>query len=233
MSIMPQADPVMAGLEVSGICLPASEVGGDFYDIFWIDDNRTKLGVAVGDVSGKAMQAAMIAVMSSGMIYSKSDETTSPAEVAERLNRSLYHKTNERMYTALCLANINVPGRDVTYTLAGFSSPLLKSNGGIRSLEGAGHGLPLGALKESTYREDTIKLDSGDVMVLFTDGVTEALNPSREFYEQSRLEDLLYKTDTSTLSAAEIKELIIGDVTSFTGNMHQTDDMTVIVIKSS
>ena len=80
--------------------------------------------------------------------------------------------------------------------------------------------------------EDKIKLGLGDVLVLFTDGVTEALNPSREFYDQSRLEDLLSKTDTTSLSAAQIKDLIVRDVTSFTGNMHQADDMTVVVIKS-
>jgi serine phosphatase RsbU (regulator of sigma subunit)/ligand-binding sensor domain-containing protein len=232
MSILPQTDPVMDGLAVSGVCIPASEVGGDFYDIFWIDEERSKLGVAVGDVSGKAMQAAMIAVMSSGMIYSNTDETTSPSEVAARLNHSLYHKTNERMYTALCLASIDVPTREVTYTIAGFSAPLIKSNGNVRVLEGAGHGLPLGALVDSRYREDKVRLDTGDVLVLFTDGVTEALNPSREFYDQHRLEGLLESTDTSPLSATEIRDLIVDNVMSFTGNMHQADDMTVLVIKS-
>ena len=232
MSIMPQTDPVMQGLTVSGICIPANEVGGDFYDLFWIDDDRSRLGVAVGDVSGKAMQAAMIAVMSSGMIYSKTDGTTSPSEVADRINRSLYHKTNERMYTALCLASIDVPKKEVTYTIAGFSAPLLKTNGNVTMLDGAGHGLPLGALVDSRYREDKIILESGDVLVIFTDGVTEALNPAKEFYDQHRLESLLAETETSSLSAAEIKELIVDNVMSFTGNMHQADDMTVVVIKS-
>ena len=233
MSILPQSDPVMEGLDVSGICIPANEVGGDFYDIFWIDDDKSRLGVAVGDVSGKAMQAAMIAVMSSGMIYSRTDETTSPSEVATRVNRALYHKTNERMYTALCLASIDVPRKEVTYTIAGFSPPLHKSNGNVTALEGAGHGLPLGALNESRYREDKIILGTGDVLILFTDGVTEALNPSKEFYDQHRLENLLAVTDTSSLSAAGIKDLIVEDVMSFTGNMHQADDMTLVVIKSN
>ncbi len=232
MSIMPQADLLLEGFTISGICIPASEVGGDFYDIFWIDDEQTMLGVAVGDVSGKAMQAAMIAVMSSGMIYSNTDKTTSPSQVAARLNRSLYHKTNERMYTALCLANIDVPGRKFTYTIAGFSPPLLKSKGNVVSLDGAGHGLPLGALVDSRYREDSVQLESGDVLVVFTDGVTDALNMSREFYDQQRLEDLLSDTDTSSLTAAEIKDLIVEDVKDFTGNMHQADDMTLVVIKS-
>jgi sigma-B regulation protein RsbU (phosphoserine phosphatase) len=178
------------------------------------------------------MQAAMIAVMSSGMIYSSTDETTSPSRVAARLNRSLYHKTSERMYTALCLANINVPRREVTYTIAGFSPPLLKSNGDVTTLDGAGHGLPLGALVDSRYREDVIRLKPGDVLVIFTDGVTEALNPSREFYDQQRLEDLLSAADLSALSAAAIKELIVEDVRAFTGNMRQADDMTLVVIKS-
>jgi sigma-B regulation protein RsbU (phosphoserine phosphatase) len=174
----------------------------------------------------------MIAVMSSGMIYSRMDGVTSPAEVAARLNRSLHYKTNERMYTALCLASIDVPAREVTYTLAGFSAPLLKTDGNVRTLDGAGHGLPLGALDESNYREDRLKLDSGDVLVLFTDGVTEALNPAREFYDLERLERLLSRTDTHGRSASDIKDLIVEDVRAFMGNMHQADDMTVVVVKS-
>jgi ligand-binding sensor domain-containing protein len=233
MSIMPHSDPVIEGMEVSGICIPANEVGGDFYDIFWIDDRRTKLGVAVGDVSGKAMQAAMIAVMSSGMIYSRTDEYSSPADVADRLNRSLYYKTDEKMYTALCLANIDVLKKEVTYTIAGFSTPLIKAGGKVRMLDGAGHGLPLGALNDSRYREDKIRLGTGDVLVFFTDGVTEALNQAKDFYDQRRLELLLSSTDTSVLSAAKLKELIIADVKSFTGNVRQADDMTVVIIKSN
>ncbi len=232
MSIMPQKDPVMKGLDVSGICIPANEVGGDFYDLFWIDDDRTKLGVAVGDVSGKAMQAAMIAVMSSGMIHSRTDEVTSPSEVANRINHALYQKTNERMYTALCLASIDVPKREVTYTIAGFSTPLIKSDGKVSTLDGAGHGLPLGALEESRYREDRIILSVGDVLVIFTDGVTDALNSARQFYDQSRLESLLSGTDMSNMTAPAIKDLIIADVNTFTGNMYQADDMTVVVIKA-
>jgi serine phosphatase RsbU (regulator of sigma subunit)/ligand-binding sensor domain-containing protein len=232
MSILPQEAPVMEGLNISGICIPASEVGGDFYDLFWLDDKKTRLGVAVGDVSGKAMQAAMIAVMSSGMICSTTNESTSPSEVANRINRALYHKTNERMYTALYLATIDVPKKEFTYTIAGFSPPLIKADGKVTVLDGAGHGLPLGALEESRYREDKIKLSTGNVLVIFTDGVTDALNPAREFYDQHRLENLLTETDTSMLSASEIKDLIIANVNAFTGNMHQADDMTVVVIKS-
>jgi serine phosphatase RsbU (regulator of sigma subunit) len=232
MSIMPQSDPAIDGIDVSGICIPAYEVGGDFYDYFWLDEGRSKLGIAVGDVSGKAMQAAMIAVMSSGMLYSKSDESSSPADVAKKINKVLYHKTKETMYTALCLSLVDLVRNEVTYTLAGFSSPLLKSNGSVRSLEGAGHGLPLGALSDSSYREETISLGRGDVMVLFTDGVTDARNNAREFYEHERLVKLLESIDTFNLSASRIKERIVGDVMQFAGNAEQADDMTLVVIKS-
>ena len=233
MSILPQKDPVIEGLEISGACIPAYEVGGDFYDYFWLDDDRTKLGIAVGDVSGKAMQAAMIAVMSSGMIYSKTDETTSPADVASRLNRALYMKTGATMYTALCLASLDVASREVTYTNAGFSSPLLRSNGHVYSLEGAGHGLPLGALDASTYREDSVTLGEGDVLVLFSDGVTEARNSAKDFYGRERLVRLLEETETAGLSASGIKDLIIEDARRFAGNAHQADDMTVVVLKAT
>jgi sigma-B regulation protein RsbU (phosphoserine phosphatase) len=133
----------------------------------------------------------------------------------------------------LCLASLDIARREVTYTIAGFSSPLLKSNGHAYNLEGAGHGLPLGALDASVYKEDTVTLGNGDVLLLFTDGVTEALNSTKDFYGRERLIRLLEETETSALSASQIKILIIDDVRRFSGNAHQTDDMTVVVLKAA
>lgn len=233
MSIMPQSDPKLERFGISGTCIPAHQVGGDFYDYMWLDDEKTKFGIAIGDVSGKAMNAAMIAVLSSGMIYSKADETSVPREIMTRLNRSIFRKTHETMFTALCFAAIDTKSGDFTFSIAGMNDPLLKSNGTVKQLEGTGAGFPLGIMKENTYEERTVRLNTSDVLVLFTDGVTEARNGNKDFYGCESLADLLTLTDTANLSAGEIKQRIIDDVHRFADGSNQHDDITVVVVKAT
>ena len=116
MSVMPQSDPVVEGFDISGICIPANEVGGDFFDFFWLNEKQTRFGMAIGDVSGKAMRAAMIAVMSSGMIYSEADETFSPRAAMTRLNRPMLLKTDEYTFIALLLAALDVKTKTMTFS---------------------------------------------------------------------------------------------------------------------
>ena len=230
---MPQDDPELHGFDISGICIPANEVGGDFYDYFWMNGEQSKLGIVVGDVSGKAMQAAIIAVMSSGMIYSKADEANTPRDLVTRLNRSMYLKTDEIMFTALCFGSIDPRTKEFTYTVAGINSPLLKTGMVVESLGGNGSRLPVGVLAENTYLDKTVRLNPGDVLVLFTDGIIDARNKVGEFFEHETLKVLLREIDTSTLSAKEIKEYIIENIKQFAGNSSQEDDMTIVVIKST
>lgn len=232
MSIMPQADPQIDDYDISGICIPTNEVGGDFYDVFWQDRARARLGVFVGDVSGKAMQAAMIAVMSSGMVYSRADGTTSPGKILTCLNGPLYKKTSDEMFTALCFASINISTKEFTYALAGISEPLLKSGENVGGIATAKLGLPLGAFGDSSYDEDTIRLKAGDVILLFTDGIIEAQNKAGEFYDEIRLERLVARLPTADLSASEIKDRILDDVNKFIGSAVQQDDITLVIIKA-
>jgi ligand-binding sensor domain-containing protein len=232
MSIMPHSDPSVEGFDISGICIPAAEVGGDFFDYFWLDDEKTRFGIAVGDVSGKAMKAAMIAVMSSGMISSRADASFSPREALTTLNRPLFAKTNEQTYTALWLASLDVGSKTVTFSNAGFPNPLFKSGRSVVVVESKGTRLPLGAVQGTVYDEGSIRMGSGDVLVLYTDGVTEAKNGGKEFYDYASLRRLFDAMDTSPLPAKEIKNRIIDDVRRFVGSAQQADDMTVLVVKA-
>lgn len=232
MSIMPQVDPEIEGFDISGVCIPANEVGGDFYDYIWLNEEKTKFGIAVGDVSGKAMKAAMIAVMSSGMIYSSVDEKRSPREIMTMLNRPMYLKTEDKMFTALCFASIDLNTKEFIYSNAGFNNPLLKSGDSVAYIDGSGHQYPLGIVMDTIYDETVVRLKPDDVLILFSDGIPEARNGAMDFYEYDTLIDLLEKINTSTMSAGEIKERIIEDVQGFTSGAPQNDDMTVIVIKS-
>ena len=231
MSIMPHGDPKVHGFDISGVCIPASEVGGDFFDYFWLDEKETRFGIAVGDVSGKAMDAAMIAVMSNGMIASKADESFSPRETMTRLNRPLFSKTGEYAFTALWLGALDVLTRTCTFSNAGMLDPILKSGREVIPLAGVGSRLPLGSMRDTMYEERSISLNQGDVLVLFTDGVTDARN-RRDFYEYEKLKKLLEEMDAMSLTAREIKDAIVGDVQRFMGSTPQFDDMTVLVVKT-
>lgn len=233
MSIMPHDDPQVEGFEISGVCIPASEVGGDFFDYFWLDEGHSRFGMAIGDVSGKAMKAAMIAVMSSGMIYSWADESFSPGEAMTLVNRPLYAKTTEQVFTALCLGALDVAAKTFTFSNGGAVDPLLKTRRSTMRLTGTGSNLPLGAMKDTVYGESTIALGEGDVLVLFTDGLPDAWNNAQDFYEYDRVRNLVEKMDVSSLSAKEIKDRIIEDVRRFAGGAAQHDDMTVVVIKGA
>jgi sigma-B regulation protein RsbU (phosphoserine phosphatase) len=231
MSIMPQADPRLEGFYVSGICEPAHEVGGDFFDYIWLNPEKTKFGIAIGDVSGKAMKAAMTAVLSSGMLYSTIHRIASVKEIMTEVNRPLYSKTDKRMFTALCLASLDLRTKEFVFTNAGLSEPLLKTKDSVAYIQSLGPRLPLGSFKNSTYRETTLQLKPLDVVVLFTDGIPEARNPAGEFYGYDSLRDLVEKMDTAGLAPVDIKERIIRDVKRFSGGLPQQDDITVVVVK--
>ncbi|HMA76241.1 MAG TPA: SpoIIE family protein phosphatase, partial [Candidatus Krumholzibacteriaceae bacterium] len=232
MSIMPQTSPEVVGFDISGICIPAYEVGGDFFDYIWLGKDRSKLGVVVGDVSGKAMQAAMIAVLSSGMVNAALNDRDSVKGLITQLNRAIYDKTGEMIFTALCFCSIYIKAREVVFTCGGMKSPLLKSGGGVSVLHGKGCGLPLGALPDSRYDEERVKLVSGDVMVLFSDGVTDARGHKGDFYGDERLKELIGLLDTSDLSSREIRDIILKDINRFTENNRQEDDITIVIIKA-
>ncbi|MBN2185263.1 MAG: SpoIIE family protein phosphatase [Candidatus Krumholzibacteriota bacterium] len=233
MSIMPHEDPRIEGFDISGICIPANEVGGDFYDYMWLDPERSRFLVAIGDVSGKAMKAAMIAVMSSGMICSKASEGSSVSRIMTDLNLPLFSKTDSTMYTALFLAAIDIRTKEISFSNAGFSDPILKNNRSLKRIPNVGSRLPLGMFEDTFYSENKIYLAPDDILVLFSDGVPDAINSSREFYDTASLEKLLKEKIQSSMSAKEIRDMIVDDVMRFAGHTAQNDDMTLVVIKTS
>ncbi len=231
MSIMPQADPQIAGFDISGVCLPANEVGGDFFDYIWLDEAQTKFGIVIGDVSGKAMQAAMTAVMANGMICAKTDENLPIKEIMTRLNRPMYAKIKREMFTALCFATLDLKTRELAFTNAGLIEPLLKRGTTAVYLEAVGCKHPLGIAKDDIYEETVLPLRSGDVLVFVTDGIVEEQNHRGEFYGEAALQKLVERLDTGHLTSAVLKTMIIAEVKRFSGITAQDDDMTVIVVK--
>ena len=230
MSIMPQHDPDVHGYDISGHCTPAFEVGGDFFDYFSLQEGAF-FCVAVGDVSGKAMNSAMTAVLSSGMLAVHAEQSGSVGDILTRLNAPMYRKTERNMFTALCLLALRVGGGELRYTNAGLPFPLLRRDGEVRELSFDGPRLPLGSTPELRYAEHVLQLRAGDVLVVYTDGLSEATNSARAFYGPDRLRTVLAELDTDALDACSIKLRILENVQSFTGNAARHDDMTLVVIK--
>jgi serine phosphatase RsbU (regulator of sigma subunit) len=231
MSIMPHEDPRVPGCDVSGICIPANEVGGDFFDYLWLGDGADRFGIVVGDVSGKAMRAAMTAVMASGIVNAEARSGKGIAEILSMTNRLLYSKTDRRVFTALCLLVLERGRRSVRFANAGLVRPILIDASGPRSLEAAGSPHPLGMLAETEYREEAVAVNQGDVLLLQTDGLLEAQDHNRNLYGEERLYAALRSLDTGRLSSREIRDALLADVRRFVGAAHQYDDMAVVVVK--
>ncbi len=231
MAIMPREDPKVEGLEVSGVCIPAFEVGGDFFDYFPVSGEAPGLGIVVGDVSGKGMSAAMAASMSSGMVSALACGGETLAGVMTRLNASVFKKVDKHMFTAMCIASVTSrPGRMV-FVNAGLCEPILKRAGQTSMLASEGPSFPLGSMRNTIYQSRTIGLEAGDTLIFYSDGVPEARTPDGEPWGYEALVRFLLALDTNGLSALGIREALVQEVLRISGNAGSHDDIAVVVVK--
>jgi len=229
--LLPPARPNWSGLDVVCFSKPALEVGGDFYDYyaFPATDNR-RVAVVVGDVSGKGMPAALLMAVSLGSLQSIISQSPPRKDLMFRLDETLrpYTRTTNQN-CAFCYAELN--GVTLSVLNAGGITPLVRhhADGSVRWLDASG--LPLGVEVESTpvYREATLNLDSGDMVILTSDGVIEARKSSGEFYGFNRLEQAV-ATGPSTTAEAMLNHLKT-DVTTFMDTVSPHDDLTIVVMK--
>ncbi|MCP3961007.1 MAG: SpoIIE family protein phosphatase [bacterium] len=235
-SIWPRGDPSLPGFEIAAASLPASEVGGDFFDFIWLDPVHEKLCIAIGDVAGKAMSAAMTAVMASGMVAAKLEDGGSLEAALRSINRLVFRKAAmssrpARKLTALCLAGLESSTRELRWVNAGLAEPLLLSSQEARFLATPNPRFPLGVREEEAYREQRTRLAAGDVLVLYTDGVPEAQSPAGEVYGYEALKARLEALPTAGMSSRQILRVLLDDAGSFAAGLPQQDDMTMVVVK--
>ncbi len=231
LSIMPKTDPVIEKLEVSGTCIPANEVGGDFFDYFVSNDGSNKFGVLIGDVSGKAMKAAITAIMTYGMIISEIRANNSISKILENVNTTLIHKIEKKMFVSACICMIDTERRILSIANAGLSRPIILSGGNAKILQPDGPRLPLGVKDDIHYKLTEYNLEKNDLIILTTDGVDEAQNNNRELFGVERLKNHLLSLNGLNLPVAKIKESIINEVQKFINKDKPCDDMTVLVIR--
>jgi sigma-B regulation protein RsbU (phosphoserine phosphatase) len=237
MSLLPQGVFEMPGLSVTAMCVPAREVGGDYYDFFRLGERR--LGVLIADVSGKGTSAALYMAELKGLMLSLSEIHTSPRALLLAANRIIAANLDSRSFITMTYAVVDLDARTMTYARAGHT-PLMFVPGpetlGDRSVQilvpdGLVLGLNLdnGEMFEHLLEEQTIGLRRGDLAVFFTDGITEAMNGANEFFGESRLGRLA--EEHADLSSDELRERVLREVEAFVAGSPQHDDMTMILVK--
>ena len=205
----------------------AKDVGGDFYDFFRIDD--THLGFTIADVSGKGVPAAIFMAVSRTLIKATGVHNLSSAEVMVQANDMLATESLDSMFVTVFYGILDLETGHVDYTNAGHNPPyVLHSDGSVEAVPTAGN-MALGAFEGLPYKSDELTLEKGDMLVMFTDGVTEAENENHEQLGEARLEALL--PNYATASAAGMVEGIRSMVHNFAGEAPQSDDVTVLVIR--
>jgi sigma-B regulation protein RsbU (phosphoserine phosphatase) len=209
---------------VAGSLMPALEVGGDFFDFFYVDTGR--LCFVVGDVSDKGAASGLFMAASKTLIKAHATRARSTAGIVARVNRELSVGNDSCMFVTLFLGILDLSTGEVVFTNAGHNPPYrVGSDGAVKAVLER-HGLPIGIDESMEYAESYFVLEPGELMFVYTDGVTEAANQKGEMFGEARLEALLGTDDTST---AELAVRTIADaVYAFEDGTAQTDDVTLI-----
>lgn len=237
MSLLPQGIQAFPGVAMTGHCEPAREVGGDYYDVLPLDDHR--LGLLIADVAGKGTSAALYMAELKGIALSLSQYHASPKRLLVDADRILSHHLDARSFITVTYAVIDTRARTLTYARAGHC-PLIHVPGPqaasrapqILIPDGMVLGLQLdhrGDMFERILQEATLPLVSGDLVLLYTDGITEAMNAAGDCFGDLRLAQLV--RDHADLSTAEIRDVILREVRLFSGVTAQQDDLTLLVLR--
>lgn len=224
--LLPKSAPRMKGYDITGVSYPARVVGGDYYDFIPIDKNR--LAVCVGDISGKGLPAALLMANLQATIRGQTLLNPRPKDCLQRSNKLLYQSTDPKKFATLFYGILDTEKNQFFYSNAGQNKPILFSeNKRSKSLETAG--IALSFMENFSYEEGSIVFNPGDVLLIYTDGITEAMNASDEEFGEKKLTELV-KTDID-LSANELTKKIVASVKQHAGDRDQSDDFTLVIIK--
>jgi serine phosphatase RsbU (regulator of sigma subunit) len=224
--LFPRQCPQAKGHTLAARCQPARETGGDFYDFIEFRDGR--LGMVIADVAGKGMPAALLMANARSTWRAEARNGHGPAETLRCVNRSLCHDINSNDFVTLLYAVLDPTTRQLCLASAGHPLPLIHNDADLREVEV--YGLPLGLQFDATYDEVQVSLAPGDTVLLYTDGVIEALNVSREMFGFERLMAFMQREGRRT--AQVLVERALSAAHAFSGRAGQADDMTVMVLKA-
>lgn len=209
---------------INALLKPAREVGGDFYDFFFI--SKDELCLVIGDVSGKGVPGALFMAVTRTMIKSSASGDRSPASIVTRVNDELSVDNPQSMFVTLFLGIVNVKSGEFRFTNAGHNPPYIIKNGGELACLDNRDGPIIGAIEGIAYRENELSFSRNDTLLLFTDGVTEAMDPAGELYLEDRLEGFLNKQQA--LPTDVLVNEVLAAVEEFAADAEQADDITLL-----
>lgn len=225
-SVLPRTFPQVAGYRFAAMNEPARQVGGDFYDVIGLDDDH--FGVLIADVSGKGMPAALYMALTRSLLLAESRRDLSPLPVLLSVNDLLMRLGQPNMFVTVFYGVIDRRTRHMTYVRAGHDRPLLLRAGQVTELDG--QGMALGLFGPDMLRMDaeSVTLQAGDRLVLYTDGLTDAVGPDGQFFDLARFRALVHTH--GTLPPDAMCSAVFEGLTAFRGSAEQFDDMTMLLL---
>ena len=224
--LLPTESPAIPGFRIAGRSLAARNVGGDYYDYYPAGD---RYAICLGDVSGKGMPAALLMACTQATVRGQTLVESSAARCIERSNKLLYQITDSDKFVTLFFALLDPDGRRLHYTNAGHNPPILLSDKQVQPLDVGGPVLSI--LASITYQQAHLDLHSGDLLVIYSDGFSEAMNRRFEEFGEERLLEVITAARDLELSPEEVIERSFEAVRQHSGGAPQTDDMTMVALK--
>ncbi len=226
-SFLPDVIPHPDGWDIAAIWLPIRSVAGDFYDFQWLGDGR--LAVVIADVSGKGIPAALFMALSVTMLRFGMRFNLAPAEVTRRANESMLADQRSRMFATTFVNYISLDTGEMEFSSGGHNPALIyrAATGTCESV--TSDGVAVGIFKQAEYRSNQMRLEPGDILILYTDGITEAINDDEEEFGEERLQDII--VEHASEPAEALIERVLDAVTAFVGDQDLFDDATLVILK--
>jgi PAS domain S-box-containing protein len=225
---IPERTPNIKNFEIAAKSIPAMEVGGDFYDFISLPEG--KYGLVIADVAGKSIPAALFMALSRTIVRANATHQSKTTEVLKNANRMIAADATAGMFVTLLYGILDGEAFTFDYAVAGHPPPLLFRSETSRFDGEAATGIALGAKEDVEYEERTIRFSHGDIAVLYTDGVTEAMNIKGELYGLSRLSDIV--SEAHELSTEKLVDRVFDDISNFSRGSDLNDDITLIILKA-
>ena len=228
LQMLPQGEPKIPGLDLCGICLPATEVGGDYYEYFQRESNT--LSFAIGDVAGHGVASGLLLSGIRSGLHLLHPNKLQPSEILTRLDQMVRDTNDSRMFITLLYALVDYKDHTVQLATAGHPPLIHYSRVAHRASEIGQGAPPLGTRLDTAYAETGLRFEEGDVLLFLTDGLYETINGKNDLYGLDRLAEVL--SEHAHRESRQIREAILSDVWNFKGNAEQEDDITLVVMKA-
>lgn len=224
--LFPHNAPLLSGYDIAGVCIPADEIGGDYFD--YIPLSRNRLGLVVADVSGHGIPSALVMTAFWALLRVKARSKLVPANIANTINRLLPEFMGDQYFVTVCYATLEMPTGNLTYISCGHPPPLLfHADGGVDKLDQKN--AALGIFQNLHYTDEQIEMTAGDILVLYTDGVIELMNHQGETFGIPHLVQVI--RENRQLAAAELINKVIEATRIFSYDDGFQDDLTLVIVR--